>query len=280
MINCRLYRIMIGCPSDVTAEVDIAREIILEWSITNAETHGMALLPLHWKNSAYPISDNPPQKSLNHQLVDKSDLLVCVFAAKIGSPTDTAESGSIEEIEEHVKSGKPVMLYFKSQIDIKTTTPENLQKLLDFKSRMQKSNLYWEYFDEKDFAGLFRIQLQHFLNDNWIKASQEELLSAKEAISLRKVSFDDDELKIFSSWANNPVDDTFMGVWTRQGLNVFFGYKNSYTFPRGKAEASYEDFMKRLLEAGYIERSGMSNKVQTYKITKQGYDFAKTLIAQ
>ena len=86
-----------------------------------------------------------------------------------------------------------------------------------------------------------------------------------------------DEMKIFSRWANNDVDSLFTAMWTRSGLEVHFGYHNSYTFPRGKAEAEYEDFIIRLQTAGFIIRSGVSNDVPTYKITKKGYDFAKTL---
>lgn len=269
---------MIGCPSDVTDEVEIAKDIIIEWSMINTDARGMALIPTHWKRNAYPIANNPPQKSINKQLVDKSDLLVCIFAAKIGSPTDTAESGSIEEIEEHVKAGKPVMLYFRTNIDIKSTTPDNLQKLCDFKSRMQKSNLYWEYTDEKDFADVFRRQLQQFLNDNWIKDAQENLLFKEERVVESHIPFEDDELSVFSKWANNPADSSFMAMWMIHGLEVHFGYQNSYTYPRGEAEAGYEDFMNRLQQAGYITPVGEKNNVMQYKLTKQGYDFAKTLL--
>lgn len=277
MINARLYRIMIGCPSDIKDEVQIAKDVIMEWSVMNAETHSIALLPLHWRENSFTVADNPPQKSLDKQLVEKSDLLVCIFAAKIGQPTDTAESGSIEEIEEHIKAGKPVMIYFRTQIDVTSTSSENLQKLFDFKSRVQKNNLYCEYKDEKDFAEVFRRQLQQFLNENWIKEAQTELVAAQKGAQQPNIVFSDEELKLFSSWANNTVDTLFTALRTRGGLEVHFGYRNGYTFPRGEAESEYEDFMNRLQSAGYILQSGMSNGVASYKITKNGYDFAKTL---
>lgn len=92
------------------------------------------------------------------------------------------------------------------------------------------------------------------------------------------IEFSEDELNIFSRWANNSIDSDFIAVWTRQGLEVHFGYHNGYTFPRGEALAQYEDYMERLQQAGYIVVDGISNKVKRYKITKQGYDFAKTLL--
>ena len=92
------------------------------------------------------------------------------------------------------------------------------------------------------------------------------------------IEFSKDELKIFSRWANNSTDSNFISVWTRQGLEVHFGYKNGYIYPRGEALAQYEDYMERLQYAGYIIVDGTVNKVKRYKITKQGYDFAKTLL--
>lgn len=67
-------------------------------------------------------------------------------------------------------------------------------------------------------------------------------------------------------------------MWTRQGLEVHFGYKNGYIYPRGEALAQYEDYMERLQYAGYIIVDGTVNKLKRYKITKQGYDFAETLL--
>lgn len=275
MFTGNIYRIMIGCPSDVKGEVGIAQEIIQNWTAINAEATRTVLLPLHWSLDSYPAYGAHPQKLLDKQLVDKSDLLVCIFAAKIGTPTDTAASGSIEEIEEHIKAGKPVMLYFRSRIDVKSTSPEDLQKLLDFKASVQNSGFYWEYADEVTFKELFRDQLQHFLNDNWLK-NRPALKDDSQDDGL--ISFDEEELQLFSKWANNPTDSNFMARWTRQGLEVHFGYHNGYTFPRGEAEAQYEDFMNRFQQAGYIVPSGRNGNITYFKITKQGYDFAKTLI--
>jgi hypothetical protein len=92
------------------------------------------------------------------------------------------------------------------------------------------------------------------------------------------IEFSKDELKIFSRWANNSTDSNFISVWTRRGLEVHFGYKNGYIYPRGEALAQYEDYMERLQYAGYIIVDGTVNKLKRYKITKQGYDFAKTLL--
>ena len=73
------------------------------------------------------------------------------------------------------------------------------------------------------------------------------------------IEFSEDELNIFSQWANNPTDSNFIATWTRQGLEVHFGYRNGYIYPRGEALAQYEDYMERLQQAGYIVAEIISN---------------------
>lgn len=275
MFTGRVYRIMIGCPSDVKKEVDIAKEVIINWTDIHAEANGMVLLPLHWSSNSYPVLGQHSQKELDKQLVNKSDMLVCIFAAKVGTPTDTAESGSIEEIEEHVKAGKPVMLFFRKQVDITNLNPVEVTKLNDFKRRMQDKGVYNEFENEEDFRDRLSKKLQLFVNDNWLKQTVDENLEQED-----KEVFGETELEIFSKWANEGYDQQYMALWTRNGLEVHFGYNNGYTFQRGEALAAFEDYMKRLINAGYIEidHYDVKNKQNIYKITMRGYRFAKTLV--
>ena len=78
----------------------------------NSEIQKVICLPLHWSISSYPEVGKHPQKIINNQVVSKSDLLICVFGSKLGTPTEDYASGSVEEVEEHIKAGKPVMIFF------------------------------------------------------------------------------------------------------------------------------------------------------------------------
>lgn len=278
MFTAKVYRIMIGCPSDVKEEVIIAKEIIRCWSETNADLYKIVLLPMHWSTNSFPEMGKHPQKALDRQLVDKSDLLVCIFASKIGTATDTTESGSIEEIEEHVKHNKPVMLYFRKNIDISTTSTENLSKLMDFKQRMKDKTLWWEYGDEHEFREVFNRHLQEFLNDGWMKDSFAAFIS-EDSISQSSpnIIFTSKELEMFYKWVNSN-DPMYMIVRDRTGLNIMMGLNNGYHFNRGKEESELKDFMQRLLNIGYVQikRIDKDNN-PIYEITKKGYDFANTL---
>ena len=115
MYQANVYRIMIGSPSDIKEEVQTAIDVLKHWNNLHSEQNKIVLLPLHWSISSYPASGKHPQKLLDKQVVEKSDLLVCVFGAKLGTPTDTEISGTVEEINEHRKAGKDVMMFFKKE---------------------------------------------------------------------------------------------------------------------------------------------------------------------
>lgn len=94
------------------------------------------------------------------------------------------------------------------------------------------------------------------------------------------VTFSAEELQIFSNWANNKYDTNYIVTRNRTGLEVHFGYHNCYSFSYGEAEAELEDFMNRLLNAGYVklDRYDSKSRQHIYKITKQGFDYAKNLV--
>lgn len=156
-----------------------------------------------------------------------------------------------------------------STIAIKVDTEDVPSRLNELKNLLiQMFSL--PLIDETKWERKRNMFLKHVLSIVYDNESAEE--------NTDTIEFSKDELKIFSRWANNSTDSNFISVWTRQGLEVHFGYKNGYIYPRGEALAQYEDYMERLQYAGYIIVDGTVNKLKRYKITKQGYDFAKTLL--
>ncbi len=109
--DAKVYQVMIASPNDVDRERQIAAEIVLEWNIANSQRAGVVLLPASWETHAAPRMGDRPQAIINKQVLEASDLLIGVFWTRIGTPTGEAISGTVEEIEDHIKAGKPVMLY-------------------------------------------------------------------------------------------------------------------------------------------------------------------------
>ena len=70
--------------------------------------------PWRWESSAVPMMGTQPQRLINAQGVDKSDIVISMFAGRLGSATPDAISGTAEEIDRALEAGKPVHLYFST----------------------------------------------------------------------------------------------------------------------------------------------------------------------
>mgnify|MGYP002334557738 FL=1 len=191
----RVYRIMIGAPSDIKEEVQIAKDVINEWNYVHTELHHKVL---HWSISAYPNSGKHPQKIINEQVVDKSDLLICIFGSKLGTPTDTDISGSVEEINEHLKAGKDVMIFFRKNLEIESLDDmQQVEKLLKFKESI-KGNALFEEYEKNSFKSILSQKLQLFLNNTWLNPNYEP----------KEIELDVVEIKLDKSNLDIPYNGT------------------------------------------------------------------------
>ena len=140
MYNANVYKIMFGAPSDIKEEYNAFVDIVHKWNNLHSEKYGIILMPLHWSTNSYPLTGKNGQKIINDEVVSKSDLLICVFGSKLGTATDTHDSGTVEEIDEHLKSQKDVMIYFKKSINIDPDNfnPTQLENLRAFKENKCK----------------------------------------------------------------------------------------------------------------------------------------------
>ena len=189
---------MIGAPSDIKEEVQIAKDVINEWNYVHTELHHKVLLPLHWSISAYPNSGKHPQKIINEQVVDKSDLLICIFGSKLGTPTDTDISGSVEEINEHLKAGKDVMIFFRKNLEIESLDDmQQVEKLLKFKESI-KGNALFEEYEKNSFKSILSQKLQLFLNNTWFNPNYEP----------KEIELDVVEIKLDKSNLDIPYNGT------------------------------------------------------------------------
>ena len=150
--NASVYRILIASPSDVPDERSVIPEIVNEWNAVSAFSTKIILMPIKWEVNTTPLLGGRPQQIINDQIVKDADLLVGVFWTRIGTKTEMAESGTAEEIQQFVDSGKPVMLYFsQSPIDPDKIDIEQFASLRKFKDKMRTQGLTETYSGIVDF---------------------------------------------------------------------------------------------------------------------------------
>lgn len=275
MFQANVYKIMIGAPSDINEEVDIVMNVIYGWNSINAEKHKTVLLPLHWSISTYPITGIHPQKAINQQVVNKSDLLICIFGAKLGTPTENSESGSVEEIEEHLKAGKPVMLFFKNIVNINDIDIEQFSRLKKFKEKIGQSALYVEYTDIGEFKQILEKRLYLFINEKFIdnKIVYNES-GVNDNISHVELSdFDKERLK---SWTSTDNPDFFQ-IHFIGGCTYGLGVSNQYEIKNGKEEIEWNSFFEKLLKLGLIEIKRYDKYgYPIYQLKEAAYKYVET----
>ena len=171
-----VYKVMIASPGDVPAERSIVREVLTEWNVVNADLRKQVLLPVGWETHSVPEMGDRPQAIINKQILYDCDLLVGVFWTRIGTATTEYASGTVEEIEEHVKTGKPTMLYFSGAPVIQDSVdPNQYLRLREFRQSCQARGLYESYTDIQDFRTKFYRQLQLKINrDNYFRLGDSD----------------------------------------------------------------------------------------------------------
>ena len=275
MFQADVYKIMIGAPSDIIEEVDIAINVINHWNYLNSEIQKVVCLPLHWSISSYPEVGRHPQKVINNQVVSKSDLLICVFGSKLGTPTDDYASGSVEEIEEHIKKGKPVMIFFKRVLDINNCDIEQLTRLRKFKESIGDKALYVDYNDATDFGKILTDKLILCINSIFIK--DKVVINGLEweeiGDNINLSDFDKERLKAWTS-VDNP--DFFQVHFEGGGCIYGLGAVNQYQVKNSKEKIEWDSFFEKLLSLELIKIKGYDkNNNPIYQLKIDAYKYVE-----
>ncbi|WIB72538.1 DUF4062 domain-containing protein [Curtobacterium sp. MCBD17_026] len=157
--------VMIASPSDVKDDRDAVERAVYNWNDANAEKRGVILRPWRWETSAVPVLGDHPQRLINAQGVDKSDIVIAMFAGRLGSATPDAISGTAEEIEHALDSGKPVHLYFSiAQLPSDVDTAQ-LDALRAFRTDMESRGLLGEYSNASQLEHEVWKAIEHDINE-------------------------------------------------------------------------------------------------------------------
>jgi hypothetical protein len=159
---------MIASPSDVVGERELARDIIAEWNAIYSESSKIVLMPIAWDTHASPNVGATAQETIRKQVLSNCDLLIATFWTRIGSPTGTSPSGTVEEIREHIAAGKQAMIYFSSApVRPDTIDADQYEALKSFKAECFQKYLVATYeslaeYRQKLAGHLALTVLRHF----------------------------------------------------------------------------------------------------------------------
>jgi len=222
-----VFRILIASPSDLAKEREAARDVIHEWNSVHAAEQEIFLEPVRWESHVVPELGDRPQEIVNRQIVDGSDILIGVFWTRLGTPTGISDSGTQEEIERFLSTGKPVMLYF-SEVPVRLNSVDQAQyrRLEKFKKKCLSNGIVDTFGD----LATFKKKLHDHLTQELRRLRSKDILLFRDT-GIRDAT---------AMWAGT-IDDDF--ITSQENLSILL--KDGHTYFHVRAEALMERLRRR-----------------------------------
>lgn len=275
--SATVYKVMIASPSDVSAERSIVRDLLSEWNIVQADSKRSVLLPVGWDTHSVPEMGGRPQEIINRQILEDCDLLVGVFWTRIGTATSEYASGTVEEIEEHIKAGRPTMLYFSSAPVVpESIDPDQYRGLQEFRKSCQSRGLYESYTDLHDFRAKLYRQLQiKMLRDPYFKHFGGKEGGESESTNVTSIPDLTKEAAFLLKEGAVDPHGTILNVAFIGGHAIQVRGKNLIEDGSDRSRALWTGALAELETLGLVEAA--SPKREVFRLTREGYDAADRL---
>jgi len=277
-----VFSVMIASPSDVAAERSLIREVLAEWNVVHSRARRAVVLPIGWETHSSPEMGERPQEIINKKVLRNCDLLIAVFWTGIGTSTGEHESGTVEEIEEHIGAGKPVMLYFSSAPVVpESIDPEQYRRLTEFRKRCQARGLLETYTDLTDFRNKLYRQLQLKLNEEPFMAQLPSDVNGQSTSSVLDSGAPPmpqliRESQVLLKAASADPNGVILYVHRIGGVVIQTNAKGFLDDSSdARTIANWESAISELEALGLIESAGP--KREMFKVTRLGYEVADRL---
>lgn len=265
--SAAVIKVMLASPSDVSQERRIARDILHEWNAVHAEDRRTVLMPIGWESHSFPEMGDRAQAIINKQVLNDCDLLVAIFWTRLGTPTGAAPSGTVEEIEEHLATGKPTLIYFSSApVRLDSVDQDQYDALVAFKASCQQRGLIEEYDDLAAFGEKFSRHLAHVVIHKFSSLSTDDEVIDGQRPGGPAMSEAARELLLEAAGDRN---GTIVKLETMAGTRVQANGREFIQRADARSEAKWRGVVEELQRLGLIEdRAGMG---ELYFLTDSGY---------
>lgn len=274
--RAKVVKVMIASPGDVVAERNAIRNVIQEWNFAHSEDKNIVLMPIGWESHSSPAMGARPQAIINKQVLKDCDLLIAVFWTRLGTPTGKAASGTLEEIDEHVKAKKPAMVYFSAiPPAYGNVDPEQYRALQEFKAQLRERGLYAEYGSLEEFREMLTRQLAQTVNRHFTSKKNGPVESDDVPIFRPKLPVLSDRAKFILIEASQDPDGTILRLPARVGYYI---HTNGMDFGEGedsRSAAQWVAAFDELWDKQLIQDRGSRNGV--FGLSDEGYRIADLL---
>lgn len=269
----KTFNVMIASPGDVASERAIVRDVVYEWNAVHSSLRKIVLLPIGWESHASPEMGATAQDIINHQVLQKCDLLIGVFWTRIGTATDDYSSGTVEEIERHIDAGRPAMLYFSSQpVALDTVDMAQVEKLKQFKESCRTRGLYEGYDSHSDFKATLYHHLQLKVNEHPLFRLDESVLQGAVVESSTGLPRLSAAARLLLKEASTDPQGIILHLQYGGGAELQTNGKNLLTSNERRDVAKWEEALAELVRFDLILTRGEQGEV--FEVSNLGYQIA------
>ena len=184
--NIIQYDLLISCPGDITSEISIIEDAVSQFNAQFSDALGISIRTKHWRKNSFAQSGGKPQALLNEQFVNDCDAAVAIFWTRFGTPTNEYGSGTEEEVEIMLSSGKQVFMYFSDKpLSPSQMNEESYKKVQAFREKYKDRGIYFTYSSDEEFKKLFFAHLsQYFLSEKRVAEVKGERHSELKVVGM------------------------------------------------------------------------------------------------
>jgi hypothetical protein len=275
MQNGTFIRVFIASPGDVHLERDEACRVIHNWNAAHSMSRSVLIEPVRVETHSHAVQGGHPQDLINSQLLDRCDLLVAILWSRLGTPTNSDLSGTVQEIREFSEKKGPerVLIFFCDRALPNTSDLSQIQAVRDFKDSIKSNGLYAPYTEVAEFGSSFRHQLDLALNR--ILEGDEFGALSSQALQKVEVVFVPEANTILAAASMSARPTVTLNSNMRIGHVLSAGGKCLNSPGDERSEAKWEGGLEQLEDYGFVKDSGFKREV--FRLTKAGFDAAAQL---
>ena len=167
--SATVVQVHLSSPSDrPPTHRDLIHSTIRSWNTNYSRRFGVLFSPTDWQEGTSPSYGQEPQAFINEQLVASSDMGLVVFTSRLGTPTKTHPSGTVEEVALLHSQGKRVAILRNTTPSALPTTTDAIQQLAaldEYLRSIQDKALYGNYSSNEQLMRIINNTLNNVARD-------------------------------------------------------------------------------------------------------------------
>lgn len=267
------FNLFIASPGDVSKERKVMDDLCRQWNSTWGEEKNARIEAIRWEKDLTVDSRKKAQKLINEQLISKCDILFAIFGKRYGTPTSYYDSGTIEEINQVIKKGKPVIIYFmQHNYLLDELDSSQVKKIKTLKKRLQEKGSYRNLKNVKELKDFFPQDINVHISALLKDTVNELPIDFRGISTIKKESSNRSEKE---NWYEQSISE-LINKYLEENNHSFAVYKRGITFTENLL------LWKSLSGVNYdaLRRIGINAREFSFNKKYGNYDYSKDLRAR